>query len=445
LSSPDELFSSRIFTTDIGVRPAEPCSLSVVATQQLLTQLFQDIATEILDNEDFRRISGAVITESDVKILERCNLENIRALETIVGASRNGGSVEMGIAKSEKLLRQAGKLWSDHVLENARALIMTFVYIVLTVTSGYPLVTGLAKAAGYDTGDWLYLTRFLDSLIYFFLPQINVIILRLVQGRNLRHRMVCRTVVIGDIPWVSQAADSFLSKIFACSYSIAGLNVLSGNPADHLVHRHTHRVVRGSLLLCGRPDGRLMGLTSAEATVCLSVNQASSILSIGGTCESITIGHNPSELVLTKTDIFLETHRPRFLCERMLQEEALKVKDASKIFHDFDDGGTTLKTSPYYLLGKYSGWKHEAYRSKHNIADSSTDHHSGVISMMIKDKSEHKRLKNIFDSIDTDGNGTLDVDEFVQAYLKVSSHFSQEDIIDLFHDIDVDGSGTIGK
>jgi hypothetical protein len=81
--------------------------------------------------------------------------------------------------------------------------------------------------------------RFLDSLVYFFLPQINVTILRIIQGRNLRHRMVGRTVVIGDIPWVSQAADAFLSKIFACSYSIAGLNVLSGNPTDHLVHRHT--------------------------------------------------------------------------------------------------------------------------------------------------------------------------------------------------------------
>lgn len=61
---------------------------------------------------------------------------------------------------------------------------------------------------------------------------------------NLRHRMVGRTVVIGDPnPWVAQSAEAFLSKIFACSYSIAGLGVISGNPADHLVHRHTHRLV----------------------------------------------------------------------------------------------------------------------------------------------------------------------------------------------------------
>lgn len=169
---------------------------------------------------------------------------------------------------------------------------MTFIYIVGTVVSGYPIASGIAKAAGLTSTTALYFIRFIDALIYFYLPQINVLILRLVQRRSMRHRMVGRTVVIADIPWVSQAADAFLSKIFAVSYSIAGLNVLSGNPADHFVHRHTHRVVRGSLIVCGRPDGRLSALTSLEASCCLSVNQASSIQSIGSTAESITIGHS---------------------------------------------------------------------------------------------------------------------------------------------------------
>ena len=107
-------------------------------------------------------------------------------------------------------------------------------------------------------------------------------------------------MVIGDpCPWVAQSAEAFLSKIFACSYSIAGLNVLSGNPADHLVHRHTHRVVRGSLFVCGRPDSRLTALTTLDASTCLAVNQASSIQSLGGTCESITIGHNGAKLPLS--------------------------------------------------------------------------------------------------------------------------------------------------
>jgi hypothetical protein len=59
-------------------------------------------------------------------------------------------------------------------------------------------------------------------------------------------------------------------------------------------------------------------LTTAEASVCLAVNQASSIQSIGGTCESITIGHNPSKLPLSNNGIFLDTCRPQFLCEKLL-------------------------------------------------------------------------------------------------------------------------------
>lgn len=80
--------------------------------------------------------------------------------------------------------------------------------------------------------------------------------------------------MIGDVPWVAQCVEAFLSKLVACTYSATALAVFSANPADHLVHRMTHRVVRGSLLACGRPDGRLVALTSAEQSVCLSVNQA---------------------------------------------------------------------------------------------------------------------------------------------------------------------------
>ena len=131
--------------------------------------------------------------------------------------------------------------------------------------------------------------------------------------------------------WVAQSAEAFLGKIFACSYSIAGCNVISGNPADHLVHRHTHRVVRGSLFVCGRPDGRLTALTTLEASTCLAVNQASSIQSIGGTCESITIGHNMSELPLSYKHVSLPTLRPQFLCEKLLDESDQTVPGASQM------------------------------------------------------------------------------------------------------------------
>lgn len=97
--------------------------------------------------------------------------------------------------------------------------------------------------------------------------------MRLVQRRPWLHRVAGRSILIGDVPWVAQAAEAFASKTFALAYSIASPSFASGNPADHLVHRHTHRVTRGSLLIIGRPDGRMTSLTSAEAACCLSLNQ----------------------------------------------------------------------------------------------------------------------------------------------------------------------------
>jgi hypothetical protein len=207
----------------------------VAATHQLLTQIFEYICLVVLSDQRFRDISGAVITEPDLRILERCNQDNILALERIVGREVSGKEHPTEVQRE---LKEAGDLWADHCLENARAYIMSFFYVVGTVTSGYPLVSGIAIAAGFGSEHWaFYIFRFLDALIYFFLPQINIIIIRLIQGRNMRHRMTGRTVVVGDIPWVAQSVEAFLSKIFARSYSIAGLSVLSGNPADHLVHR----------------------------------------------------------------------------------------------------------------------------------------------------------------------------------------------------------------
>ena len=218
----NDLLSSRIFSTEVGVRPAEPCSVSVVATHQLLTNIFEFVSQIIIGDAHFRGVTGAIITERDLQTLERCNRDNIKALERIVGVDRNGNQVHEKLERTVKELRKAGDLWSEHILENAKAYIMSFIYIVVTVTIGYPLISGIAYAAGLRSdsspGDRLfYFLRFLDALIYFWLPQINITLLRIIQGRNLRHRMVGRTVVVGDpCPWVAQSAEAFLGKIFAC-------------------------------------------------------------------------------------------------------------------------------------------------------------------------------------------------------------------------------------
>ena len=81
------------------------------------------------------------------------------------------------------------------------------------------------------------------------------------------------------------------------------------------MHRYTHRIVRGCLLAIGRPDGRLNALSSLEATISLSVYQATSIQNYGVTCETVTIGHSPYKLPLSEQHLTLPGKRSKFFCE----------------------------------------------------------------------------------------------------------------------------------
>lgn len=160
----DHIFNSRIFSTEVGMRPAEPCSVSVVATHQLLTNLFEYICVVILSERRFRRMTGAVISETDLKVLEKCNRENINAMCEIVGATTLAEPFAGDKSTTEIALRQAGDLWANHVLENARAYIMTFAYIFVTVTIGYPICFGISVAAGLDpASNWMYLGMTFDA------------------------------------------------------------------------------------------------------------------------------------------------------------------------------------------------------------------------------------------------------------------------------------------
>jgi hypothetical protein len=493
------------------MRPAEPCSVSVAATHQLLTNIYEFISIVILSDERYRHVTGAVVTFKDLQTLERCNRENIAALEDIVGADTAGLPFAAGEDSTEIHLRKAGDMWSNHILENVKAYVMTIMYIIGTVVSGYPLASGIAAAAGFSGESRIsYFLRFIDALIYILLPQINVIILRVFEKRRLLHRMVGRTVVIGDIPWVvstlrlsfagknvipghthipflckqAQSAEAFLSKIFACSYSIAGLNVLSANPADHLVHRMTHRVVRGSLLICGRPDGRLSALTAAESAVSLSINQASSIQSLGSTCESVTIGHNPFKLPLTANAIFLRRFRPLFLCEHLIgdsdnvnsgldvsvsvsrrralnfvaMEEVLAgaVREnedtlLNETITNFSGRKVTstkqskgrdrkpLKTkqqSSAVLLSIYKSLESntiEKLERDHSIECSCEFPITEMIETAIAQKKWSDSARQIFEFLDVDKDAMLNVEEFVGGLMNLNTGRHREDLEILFH------------
>jgi hypothetical protein len=155
----DHPFLSRIFSTEVGMRPAEPCSVSVAATHQLLTNLFEYVSALILSDNRYRRVTGAVISEQDLQILETCNRYCIDALSDIVGVDRAGSEITRK-DRTETNLRAAGDLWAEHILENARACMMSFVYIFVTVTIGYPLLYGIAVACGLNReSKFVYLSK----------------------------------------------------------------------------------------------------------------------------------------------------------------------------------------------------------------------------------------------------------------------------------------------
>lgn len=307
-------------------------------------------------------------------------------------------------------------------------------------------------------------------------------------------------MVIGDIPWVAQAADAFLSKIFAVSYSIAGINVLHGNPADHLVHRHTHRVVRGTLAIFGRPDGRLSALSTAEASVCLSVNQASSIQSRGGTCESITIGHNPFQLDLAFNGIVLKRHRPLFLCERLLVEaDAQNEKTAGLALNGNEekhegsrnwrksalgldalfrknrkpskfvnwnasmskvvDCSVTLqihkRRSAPALLGAYLNIDDRAKATGGSKGGSREDGEMNsdgdivtmgeVVQGAILNREYKDRMHRLFAHLDSDHDGFLSREEFVNGIcnLMPQSNITETEALVMFRETDTNGSGKV--
>lgn len=74
---------SHIFITNTSTRPAEPCSISVAATQQLLTEILMYVAFRIL-SDNLGQAAGAQITKADLAELERLNRGNIQELSDIV-------------------------------------------------------------------------------------------------------------------------------------------------------------------------------------------------------------------------------------------------------------------------------------------------------------------------------------------------------------------------
>ena len=341
------LFASYTFSTFAGLRPAEPCTLSLVATHALLTHLLIFSMNYLAET----RLGGSTYEAQEVQELHGFHESHIKAVRSIVGIGSNLHDSEPSDAS--RSLRAQGRRWAQHILEAPIAWILSAFYIAITVivgaapistihaaaTAGLGLSTSASSTAscgatsnastaaaaatsGASTATSpvalvaaAYVAKAFDAVLYVFLPIWMTWLLRAIQGRPMLHRVAGRSLLIGDIPFVAQSIEAYVSKLFALSYSIATISVASANPTDHLVHRHTHRVVRGSLLAVGRPDARLNALTTADTATCLAINQACAITNLGAGCEAITVGHDANKPDMVDACLVLPATRPKFISE----------------------------------------------------------------------------------------------------------------------------------
>lgn len=86
-----------------------------------------------------------------------------------------------------------------------------------------------------------------------------------------------------------------MSKLFALSYGIASIEVHSADPQNQLLHDFGHRVVRGTLIWLGIPDGRRsQQQQAAENAVLMTGKQANGIRNFNIGAEIIALGNNPA-------------------------------------------------------------------------------------------------------------------------------------------------------
>jgi hypothetical protein len=345
--APGSPFCARIFTTNAGWRAAEPASVSALAMHHLCTELLLHLAQRFTSSSDVS--AGAKPLGLRFSAQDVADLYVVRdafvggAVPSLTGV--DAYSRDVATAVHADLVAQ-GRRWAWNILEAPFAWAFCATYITLAVVFGVPLFRTMLNFAirSTDPGqhisyDWtrpdavapewtglnalftalFYVAGALDAGLFIFLPAISTCTLRFLQRRPVLARVKgCRVLVIADVPFVHQLLEMYVSKLFALSYGIAGLDVHGSNPADHLVHRFTHRVSRGVMLAFGRPDGRLCSQTKVEGWTLMALLQARTIQNLGTGPEVLTVGHNSYRNSLMDTAIVLPTHRPRLLCESVL-------------------------------------------------------------------------------------------------------------------------------
>ena len=298
----------KIFVNGSGRRTAEPATLSVAAAQQTFTELLLYVAKNIRHTFANSMPFGMTLTDESLTVLEKMKNDFLDiSVVQIMGTTPTGKTIES--TTQQELIRN-GRKWAWHINETPVAWAIHALYVLITVGWAIPFgyTIPLAKTV-LGIFVWLFqippelfifklinpVVTLVDIGIYIFGSWLWTLGLRYFQGRQLLARIGKRTLVIGDVPWVHQLLKNYVSKLFSLSYGIASIEVHGADPEDDLLHDFGHRVVRGTLLFLGVPDGRRSEkLRQQEHAVIMAGKQADGVRNIDVGPEVVVMGSNPA-------------------------------------------------------------------------------------------------------------------------------------------------------
>jgi hypothetical protein len=303
-----EPFSRRMITTSGGRRTAEPATASVAALHHTLTELLFCVCRQIQVAFPQHQPFGMKLSIQDLFVLE--GMEDHLFLQSVVNITGTDCQRDPKPSRLYQQLVEGGHQWGLHVVEYPIAWAIQALYVAITVgwaiPFGHPIPplqtigNSLIQVFNLNANsilihDLSVLLALADLVIYIFGPWFWTLGLRLAQGRQVLARTGKRTLVIGDTPWVHQVLCNFVSKLFSLSYGVASIEVHGTNPQDDLVHCYAHRVVRGTLVYLGIPDGRFSEMqNSQELATIMAGRQSHGIQHLSTDPEILMVGSNPS-------------------------------------------------------------------------------------------------------------------------------------------------------
>ncbi|KAA8497629.1 hypothetical protein FVE85_5214 [Porphyridium purpureum] len=343
----------RVIVTHAGPCPAEPATFGLLAVDHKLSRLL-----EVRMRSTFAKYGGNPVQPFG----KRYGASDLQTFaDTHEAFTLNMSEYCSLVSPVHVQIRQAGQRFGFHVLQPFVCVLLSTIYIVITVgLTDPPVIESAGRICGpnltqcSNSNAERYVSGLLDSFIYVMLPFWTAFLIHLVAKRHLLARLGKRALVICGIPWVAQSLEMYLSKLFALAFSWMSIEVHSVSPPDHFVQRFTHRVTRGAMLAFGRPDGRSIALSSAEAECLLFALQAKCVQTLGCGPDGVMDGHNPHKpRLFAKDDVAAPpTRRGKFMCENMLERlllardlgsdtMALDLKDSTSV-HEIQSRHETI-------------------------------------------------------------------------------------------------------